>query len=196
MYFIKDSRSFSREETLGWKWLHLSIEMYFSFSLSLSPEYIMHRQVILSSVYNTCYASLLNLKTERNDKKLCCLLRIISVVWSLLKYLFYGTVKDYVWRVVFVWFGVFGDFLRFAISPDDFQPIIKSLTCSYYVIRLNLIWLTVLQPQQGVIRHPLCGIRCLLFLKNESFVKDFYKTVGAVLVLLVFFEGVGGVFPL
>lgn len=41
--------------------------------------------------------------------------------------------------------------------------------------------------------HPLCRIRSSFFLKKESFVKDFYKTLGVTLFLLVFFEDSGGV---
>lgn len=54
MYYIKDARYFCREESLGWKWLYLSIQIYSSYFLVFPPEYIMHRQFILSGVYNTC----------------------------------------------------------------------------------------------------------------------------------------------
>lgn len=36
--------------------------------------------------------------------------------------------------------------------------------------------------------NPLCEIRCSFFLKKEYFAKDFYKTLGVMLFLLVFFE--------
>lgn len=89
----------------------------------------MYRQFILSAVYNTCYACLTSRQKEMtktvllSKNNLSCM---ISLQMSI--FLFYGTVKDYVWGEVLVWFGVLHFFfLYFTISPDDWSLLSNNL---------------------------------------------------------------------